>query len=39
MDWARLLTQQTLMTVYRLPTKENEIPFTVGSKQTEVAVL
>jgi hypothetical protein len=36
--WARLLRQQTSITVYRLPTKKNKLPFSVsvGSKQTEV---
>ncbi len=27
--WARLLKQQTSITVYRLPTKENKLPFSV----------
>jgi hypothetical protein len=32
--WARLLEQQSPTTVYRLPTKENKLPFSVsdGSK-------
>jgi hypothetical protein len=36
--WARLLRQQTSITVYRLPTEKNKLPFSVsvGSKQTEV---
>jgi hypothetical protein len=29
--WAHLLKQQTSITVYRLPTKENKIPFSVSS--------
>jgi hypothetical protein len=36
--WACLLKQQSSITVYRLPTKENKLPFSVSvcSKQTEV---
>jgi hypothetical protein len=34
--WARLLTQQTSMAVYRLPTKENKFPFSFSKQQTEV---
>jgi hypothetical protein len=33
--WARLLKQQTLITVYHLPTKENKIPFSFCRKQME----
>jgi hypothetical protein len=36
--WAHLLKQQTSITVYRLPTEENKLPFSVCSKQTKVAV-
>ncbi len=38
--WTRLLKQQSSITVYRLPTKENKLSFSisVSSKQTEVAV-
>jgi hypothetical protein len=38
--WARWLTRQTLFTVYRLPTKESKLLFSVFvcSKQKEVAV-
>ncbi len=37
--WAHL-KQESLITVYRLPTKENKLPFSVsvGSKQMEVVV-
>jgi hypothetical protein len=36
--WARLLKQQSSITIYCLPTKKNKLPFSVsvGSKQTEV---
>jgi hypothetical protein len=36
--WARLLTQQSSITVHRLPTKENKLPFSayVCGKRTEV---
>jgi hypothetical protein len=34
--WARLLKQKSSITVYSLPTKENKLPFSVSSKQTEV---
>ncbi len=34
--WVRLLKQQLSITVYRLPTKGNKLPFSVYSKQTEV---
>jgi hypothetical protein len=36
--WAGLLTQQTSITVYRLPTKQNKLPFSLSicSKQMEV---
>jgi hypothetical protein len=27
--WVRLLRKQTLITIYRLPTKENQLPFSV----------
>jgi hypothetical protein len=40
--WARLLKQQTSITVYRLPTKENRLnrlPLSVCRKQTEVCRL
>ncbi len=34
--WAHLLQQETSITVYRLLTKENKLPFSVCRKQTEV---
>ncbi len=38
--WARSLKQQLLITVYRLPTKENKLPFSVSicSKKRKFAV-
>ncbi len=36
--WAHLLSQQMSITIYLLPTKENKLPVSVCSKQTEVAV-
>jgi hypothetical protein len=36
--WACLLKQQTLITVYRLPTKVSKLTFSVCRQQTEVAV-
>ncbi len=37
--WARLLEQQSSITIYRWPTKKNKLPFSISvcSKQTEVA--
>jgi hypothetical protein len=36
--WAHLLKQQSLITIYRLPTKENKRPFfvSVGSDQNKI---
>ncbi len=34
--WARLLTQQTSITIYCLTTQENKLPFSVCRKQAEV---
>ncbi len=31
--WARLLTQQTSITIYCLPAKENKLPFSVFSRK------
>jgi hypothetical protein len=36
--WVRLLEEQTSITIHRLPTKKNKLPFSVCSKQTEVAI-
>jgi hypothetical protein len=36
--FSRLLTQQTLITVYRLPTKEEKLPFPDCRKQTVVCL-
>ncbi len=36
--WARLLKQPMSITVNRLPAKENKLPFSVCSKQTEVYI-
>ncbi len=36
--WAHLLKKQTSITVHRLLTKENKLPFSICRKQTEVVI-